>query len=115
MFAAAVHLLHIKDLKALIFFLSAFFYRHAGPNGPKEVCLSHIPGGAPQTKQCHLPRPYNLAHLENRVNPAHVLLLATTGLARDRPSPYGPREGFACSRTDQVGARLLSPLGPLGP
>ena len=37
MFPAVVRLLPIKDLKALSFFLSAFFYRHAGPNGPEEV------------------------------------------------------------------------------
>ena len=36
MFPAAVWLLSIKDLKDLIFFLLAFFYRHAGPNGPEE-------------------------------------------------------------------------------
>ena len=43
MFLAAVHLLHIKDLKALIFFLSAFFYRHAGPNGPEETYKPNHP------------------------------------------------------------------------
>ena len=37
MFLAAVRLLPIKDLKDLRFFLSAFFYRHAGPKGPEEV------------------------------------------------------------------------------
>ena len=37
MFLAAVRLLPIKDLKALSFFLSAFFYRHAGPKGPEET------------------------------------------------------------------------------
>ena len=36
MFPSAVRLLHIKDLKVLSFFLSAFFYRHAGPKGPEE-------------------------------------------------------------------------------
>ena len=36
MFPAAVRLLPIKDLKVLRFFLSAFFYRHAGPKGPEE-------------------------------------------------------------------------------
>ena len=36
MFLTAVRLLSIKDLKALSFFLSAFFYRHAGPKGPEE-------------------------------------------------------------------------------
>ena len=37
MFLAALHLLPIKDLKALSFFLSVFFYRHAGPKGPEET------------------------------------------------------------------------------
>ncbi len=37
MFSAAVHLLPIKDLKDLSFFLSARFYRHAGPKGPEEM------------------------------------------------------------------------------
>ena len=37
MFLTALRLLPIKDLKALSFFLSAFFYRHAGPKGPEET------------------------------------------------------------------------------
>ena len=37
MFSATLHLLPIKDLKALSVFLSAGFYRHAGPKGPEEV------------------------------------------------------------------------------
>ena len=40
MFPAAVRLLPIKDLKALSVFLSAGYYRHAGPKGPEEVSFS---------------------------------------------------------------------------
>ena len=40
MFSAALRLLSIKDLKALRVFLSAGFYRHAGPKGPEEI-FSH--------------------------------------------------------------------------
>ena len=39
MFLAALRLLHIKDLKVLSFFLSAFFYRHAGPTDLKRKVL----------------------------------------------------------------------------
>ena len=37
MFLTAVRLLPIKDLKALRFFSSAGYYRHAGPKGPEEM------------------------------------------------------------------------------
>ena len=37
MFSVAMHLLHIKDLKDLSVFLSAGYYRHAGPKGPEEM------------------------------------------------------------------------------
>ena len=45
MFSAAVHLLHIKDLKDLSVFRSARFYRHAGPKGPEEVFFTGVIAG----------------------------------------------------------------------
>ena len=39
MFLAAMHLLRIKDLKALNFSSPLQFYRHAGPKGPEESLL----------------------------------------------------------------------------
>ena len=37
MFSAAMHLLHIKDLKDLSVLRETGYYRHAGPNGPEEM------------------------------------------------------------------------------
>ena len=52
------------------------------------MLLPHRAGPHPTPRHRRATRPYNLVNLVNRENPAHVLLLAT-GLARDRPSPYG--------------------------
>ena len=58
MFPAAVRLPSIKDLKDLSVHRDAPYYRHAGPKDLKRCFyLSHSPGGAPQTKDCHLPSP----------------------------------------------------------
>ena len=58
MFPAAVHLLSIKDLKDLRFFLSAFSIDMQVLKDLKRCFyLSHSLGGAPQTKDCHFPSP----------------------------------------------------------
>ena len=76
-----------------MFFARHRIYRHAGPTDLKRCSfLSYVQGGSPQPRHRRATSPYNLANLVNLVNPAHLwlILFRVLGLARDRPSPYGP-------------------------